>query len=252
MKFVAAVLSALALSACGGGAAEVSHATVDVRNAFIAAANADGVKVSFVSDSEKKANTVIISDKAGAYFAYDLSNYTSGQDFNDWLTANMNAVSGRLTPEHATGCSSYDADNNCESTYDYIGGYRDDATGIEYEENSATSKDLQKIAAFKQSVNISRSTETLKARFGLSDDRAREVARLAVQLAGRSPRSMTDADYDSFSMELTGSSIRQMRAAMSASREGNTGLYNDLVDKAAKVNGVGPEHMNEIIKGLMN
>ena len=242
-------LVALALVGCGGGA---PSAPKDVRNSFIQAAAADGLQISFVSNSGRVANTVIVKDQGGFLNAYDLTNYTAGQDFSEWLTANMNAVSGRLAAQWGTTCTAYDSLGGCTFFQDIVVGYLDPNTNVLYEETGASSKDLQKLAAFKQTLQVQHSAQTLKARFGLSDDRSNEVARLAVQLAKTPARSMTDADYDSFSREITGTSFKKLSAAMKASREGNTKSLNDIIDTAAKVNGVGPEHMNAILKELTN
>jgi hypothetical protein len=92
----------------------------------------------------------------------------------------------------------------------------------------------------------------LKAQFGLSDERSREVARLAVQLAGTNKKAMTDKDYDAFSKELLGTTIGKFQSAMKAAREGNAASMNSIIETAAQVNGVGPEHMNQIMNGLFS
>jgi hypothetical protein len=237
-----AVLSlglATLVSACGGGGGGTvstggSYYTHDqLATEFVSRAYGDaGINATLVKADTLQYNYIVIYDKDyKSYDAYYIGDYKVGQNVSDYIYA-----------------------HNSQNYYDLdsIGAnqFKDYYTGITFEETSASSKDLQKIAAVKQEISIQKSAKNLKAEFGLSDERSREVARLAVQLAGANKKSMTDKDYDAFSKELIGTSIGKFQSAMKAAKEGNTASMNSIIDTAAKVNGVGPEHMNKILNGL--
>ena len=137
---------------------------------------------------------------------------------------------------------------------DYLGGnlYEDWYTGVQFEEGSATSKDLAKLAAFRQHIQLKKATSNIQAQFGLSEERSQSVAKLAVQLAKTPKASMTTQDYDNFSQELLGSSITEFQKATKQSFEGDSSKLQDLMSKAAQVNGVGPEQMSKIMVELMS
>ncbi len=237
-----AVLSlglATLVSACGGGGSGgvstggVYYTHEQLAKEFVDRAYGDaGIDATLVKANTLKYDYIVIYDHDyNSYDAYYIGDYKVGQNVSDYIFA-----------------------HNSQNYYDLdaIGGnqYQDYYTGITFEETSASSKDLQKLAAVKQEIAIQKSAKGLKAEFGLSDTRSREVARLAVQLAGANKKSMTDKDYDAFSKELLGTSIGKFQSAMKAAKEGNTKSMNSIIDTAAKVNGVGPEHMNQIMNGL--
>lgn len=237
-----AVLSlglATLVSACGGGGSGststggVYYTHQQLAQAFVDRAYGDaGINAQLVKTDTLKYDYIVVYDKDyNSYDAYYIGDYQVGQNVSDYITA-----------------------HNSQNYYDLdsIGGnqYQDYYTGVTFEETSASSKDLQKVAALKQELSIQKSAKNLKAQFGLSDDRSREVARLAVQLANTDKKSMTDKDYDGFSKELLGTTIGKFQSAMKAAKEGNASSMNSIIDSAAKINGVGPEHMNQIMSGL--
>jgi hypothetical protein len=126
------------------------------------------------------------------------------------------------------------------------------ADGREFEETSATSKDLEKVMAYKQQFKMESVTEKLRSEFGLSAARSMQIARLATKLASAPRASMTDKDYDAFSKEIIGSSITEFKAAAQSAARGDSQTMNSLIDKAAQVNGIGPEHVNQILNALYN
>lgn len=239
VKLVAVSIGLAILSACGGGGTgSVSTGGVVYTQDQLAAAFVDrafgdaGINANLVKSNTLQYNYIVVYDKDyNAYDAYYIGDYHVGDNVSTYITA-----------------------HNSQNYYDLtsVGAnqYRDYYTGVTFEETSASSKDLQKVAALKQELSVQKSAKSLKAQFGLSDERSREVARLAVQLAGSDKKSMTDKDYDGFSKELLGTSIGKFQAAMKAAKEGNAASMNSIIDTAAQVNGVGPEHMNQIMTGL--
>lgn len=243
LKAVSTAVLSLALatlvSACGGGGGGststggVYYTHEQLAQAFVDRAYGDaGIDATLVKANTLQYDYIVIYDHDyGSYDAYYIGDYKVGQNVSDYIWA-----------------------HNSQNYYDLdsIGGnqYQDYYTGVTFEETSASSKDLQKLAAVKQELSVQKSAKNLKAEFGLSDSRSREVARLAVQLSNTNRKSMTDKDYDAFSKELLGTSIGKFQSAMKAAKEGNTASMNSIIDTAAKVNGVGPEHMNQIMNGL--
>ena len=232
---------AMVLSACGGGGGGggtvstggVSYTHDQLAAAFVDRAYGDaGIDADLVKSNTLQYNYIVVYDyDYKSYDAYYIGGYVVGQNVSDFIYAHNDQ-------------NYYDLDS--------IGGglYQDYYSGVTFEETASSSKDLQKVAALKQELSVQKSAKKLKAQFGLSDDRSREVARLAVQLANTDKKSMTNADYDGFSKELLGTTIGKFQNAMKAAKEGNAADMNSIIDNAAKVNGVGPEHMNEIMNGL--
>jgi hypothetical protein len=216
----------------GGGTTVLTHA--QLADKFIEYAWTDaGIDATIVKTNTLQSNYIVVYDyDLDTYDAYWLGGFSPSMDVYDYITANNNRMY-------------YDLDYNGNNVYE------DYYTGIQFEETSATSKDLEKVAAITQGLRIVKSAKALKAEFGLSEERAVEVARMAAKLATAPKGSMTDKDYDAFSKELTGASISQFKSALDKSVKGNATDMNSLVDQAAKINGVGPEHMNKIISNIL-
>ena len=125
--------------------------------------------------------------------------------------------------------------------------YQDFYTGITFEKVAATPKDLAKVAALKEVVALNKKAKFLSSSFGLSLDRANEVARLAAHWKKASLKGMTDKEQDNFSTELLGFSITQGKSALEASFGGDSSKLSALVDQAAGQNGITPEHATKLM-----
>lgn len=229
-----------ALTACGGGGGSGSVSTggvylshAEVADEFVHRLNLDaGYDVTLVKTNTEQYNYVVVYDHDyNTYDAYDLGSYNVGEDINSYIYWHQDDFFYDLDP--LTG-------NRFEDPY----------TGIVFEETSASSKDLEKMAALAQDIKIKKAADNIVAQYGLSVERATEVARLATQLTNAPKSSMTDADYDNFSKELLGSSITQFKDALKKQAKGDSAELVNLIDTAAEVNGVGPEHMNKIVTDL--
>lgn len=229
---------AAVLTACGGGGGSTStggtyYSHAQLADEFVKRAYGDAsIDAKLIKTNTEQYNYIVVYDyDLDTYDAYWLGGYNVGENIYDYITRNNSKMY-------------YDLD--------YLGAnrYQDYWTGVTFEETKASSKDLEKVAALKQEVRIQKSAEKLKADFGLSASRARQVARLAIQVADAPKRSMTDRDYDNFSKDLLGSSITSFKSAMKKSAEGDKREMNALIGKAAKVNGVGPEHANQLLNSM--
>ena len=128
-----------------------------------------------------------------------------------------------------------------------------DGNGYLYEKTSASTKDLEKVAAFAEASAIAKTSEKLASQFGLSDERSLQVAKLVNNFSKISKnRAVTAADADSFSKELLGTDYAAFVNALNASQEGNSSMLNNLMEKAAQTNGVSPEHMEQIVSEMIN
>lgn len=243
LKLTVVATSVVALfAACGGGGGGggststggVYYTHEQLAQAFVNRAYGDaGLDLKLVKTNTLQSNYIVVHDQRyDTYDAYYIGNYNVGENIASYIDRNESKMY-------------YDLD--------YVGGnmYEDWYTGLHFEETSATSKDLEKAAAFKQGLRVKKSADALKAEFGLSEQRANEVARLAVYVADNKAK-MKDKDFDAFSAQLLGSSITQAKAAHKAQVEGNSKPMADLIAKAAKVNGVGPEHASQIIDELFS
>lgn len=117
-----------------------------------------------------------------------------------------------------------------------------------WSDGGLSQKDLAKMTAQKQSELVGRSAEKIQMTLGLSAERSQKLAKLALQIAKAPKGSLTDADYDNFSKEILGSSAKEFQSALKKNAEGDAAALDLLIDRAAAVNGVGPEHARKILR----
>lgn len=119
------------------------------------------------------------------------------------------------------------------------------------DDGTVSQKDLAKLTAQQQAVVVERSAEKLQANLGLSAERSTQLAKLAIQM-GKTPKSsLTDRDMDNFSTAILGSTSAELKSAFIRNAAGDSSKLDQLIDRAAAVNGIGPEHAREIMK-MMN
>ncbi|MFI5390081.1 MAG: hypothetical protein ACHQYQ_01875 [Bacteriovoracales bacterium] len=150
---------------------------------------------------------------------------------------------------------SYDLDyfTDYSKPVDYIGGdVWEDYDGHLYEEGVTPKKDVEKIAAGLEKLKVEAMGESFSERFGLSEERGVQVAKLVSNWKKISNiRSLSEKDADAFSQKLLGFNLNSGIKAMDEFNTGNTKSLESLVATAAKTNGVSPEQMNEIISEFM-
>lgn len=127
--------------------------------------------------------------------------------------------------------------------HDPYGPYLDPGCYYCYDsDGTSTPKDLTKLSAEKQMHIVQLGAEKLQTKLGLSADRSMQLAKLALQMAKTPKSSLTKADYNSFAKEILGSSADDIAAA-----QGDSAKMDQLIDRAAAVNGIGPEHARQIM-----
>ncbi|MES2966140.1 MAG: hypothetical protein V4760_19830 [Bdellovibrionota bacterium] len=135
--------------------------------------------------------------------------------------------------------------------YDPYGPYYDPYCYYCYSDDGGMSqKDLAKMTAQQQAEVVGRSAEKLQSTLGLSAERSLELAKLAVQMAKTPKASLTLADYDNFSKTILGSTAKDFQAAYAKDSAGDSAMLEQLIDRAASVNGIGPEHARKIMNML--
>lgn len=125
--------------------------------------------------------------------------------------------------------------------------YRDRASGILFEKVTATPKDLAKMSAIKEAHTIQKSAEYLSSEFGLSLNRSKEIASLTNHWKKASKKGMSASETDKFATELLGFSLSSGISAYKDSLAGDSSSLDSLIEEAASVNDITPEHAN----GLM-
>ncbi len=121
-----------------------------------------------------------------------------------------------------------------------------------FSEVQGTSKDLEKVAAFKETYQMKKMQDLLTYDFGLSEKRSENVAKLVLNWKRISKnRAMSNADADAFSKSLIGVNINEATQAFKKSLEGDKASFDGLIEKAAEVNGTSPENMKSLLNGLL-
>ncbi|RME18557.1 MAG: hypothetical protein D6797_00150 [Bdellovibrio sp.] len=240
IKNIFLTLVTLSFTACGGGGGGsvstggryMTHA--EVAQDFVYRLNVDaGFDVELVKTNTAYSDYIVVYDwDLGTYDAYYIGDYVPGENVISYLNLYDSSFYYDLDP---------------------IGGgyYQDYYTGVVFEKvQNGSSKNLMQMAAIKEMVQIDKAAKTLEAEYGLSKDRSREVAQLAVQIANAPKGSLTDEDYDNFAKEILGSSITEFQEAIKKSMEGDKSDLDSLLEVAADVNGVSPEAVDQIVSDI--
>lgn len=125
--------------------------------------------------------------------------------------------------------------------------YRERSTGITFEKTASSAKDLAKVVAIKEAAELQKSAEFLSSEFGLSLSRGKELAGLKAHWKKSSKKGMTNSEIDAFSTELLGFSLTSGMEALRASQDGDESQVESLVEQAATVNGITPEHASQLM-----
>src|SRR5690606_9360613 len=88
----------------------------------------------------------------------------------------------------------------------------------------------------------------IKARFGLTSERASDIATIAHQFNKLSgTRELTEKDANVFAVEVIGKNLKVVEAAVSKSLKGESSELNQLLGEIAGHNQTTPENVNKII-----
>ncbi len=111
--------------------------------------------------------------------------------------------------------------------------------------------DLELMASLMERQEISTLSDSIVAKFGLSETRSFELAKFATQWQKLShTRQMSAGDRAAFEVKVLGTTVSTLEKAYKKSIEGEPAELNRLIENAAKVNGISPEHVNGILAEL--
>ncbi len=130
--------------------------------------------------------------------------------------------------------------------------YKHIETGLIFEKTESTPKDLAKVAAISEALELEKQGKLLSENFGLSLTRANEVARLTRHWQKASQKGMTKKEIDTFSKELLGFTFSTGHKALKRAINGDPSELDQLIEKASFHNDITPEHsvklFNKILK----
>jgi hypothetical protein len=117
--------------------------------------------------------------------------------------------------------------------------------GWTYEQSEGSPKDLEKLGYLKQALEWENMRDHLVGKFALSAERAGELSHLYQGWKMiDNKRALTDRDVKALSMKTLGLSPNDVEAMYLEENE-------DFIEKAAKVNGITPEHFKELMRLFM-
>jgi len=187
-------------------------------------------------------------------------------DWDEYYAVNMNAYNDAMksglpidTFLDAGYASSYTGENNGPNSTVYwveesvdSGFFISDYTGMIFEERNSTNKDLELIGSFLEKKNLQVKAASLEAKFGLSQERSLEVAKLVRNVSEiRKNRGVTSKDLDAFSQKLLGFNVDKALKAYEKLAQGEGQSWEALMEKAAQTNDISPESMKEIISSQL-
>lgn len=205
--------------------------------------NFDVVEGGYVLAAKKntwKYNWMVVEIQFGEdeyveYYAVNMDGYTPGLNEGDWY-------------EFIFG--SLDSGNMREviPTDNVFNNYRDEEGNL-YEVTSASTKDLEKMAAANELIQTSFLAKKLSSEFALSEKRSQTVAKLISNYSKLgNKRALTDADGDIFTKSLLGHDYKTVESALMKKMAGNDSDYQELIEKSAALNSVSPEQLNSLFE----
>lgn len=235
---------------------------------FITEATTEGLGYTLVKQDTQQTGYIVVKESDGTFAAFDVDKWTPGTsvakftaDYTQMTPIGNNQYNAYVSQGYedyewvSSGYYTTDSDGNqtwVDTSGEVDEGWVDTSYNLTFEVAQPTSKDLQKIAAFKQSYEVNASAKKVQQKFGLSLERATQVAKLAIQV--KNTPKMSSDDYDSLSQQLLGVPVAKLDTAMKkvANGEATTSSsdVNDIIDQAAKTNGVGPEQARQLLNTL--
>lgn len=233
------VAASMALAACvGGGSGSGSVSTggvyythAELAKEFVRRVNVDvwGYDLTLVKTNTNQTDYIVVYDHDyGTYDAYYIGAYNVGENLNNYISAYEYSFYYDLMPE----AGNY---------------YRDWYSGILFEKVQPSSKNLSKMKALREDLAINKTAESLRAEYGLSQDKALDAARFSYKLKNSPAGTYSAKDYDAFAKELTGSTITEFQSDIKA---GNMESLQDRIEKAGEVSGMGSEGVGKLIKDM--
>lgn len=241
------ILGTMLLVSCGGnGSGGGGYTHNELAKEFRKALNSQGESITLAKDSTLERDFAVYYDaNLGDYFAIDISGFRPGMDaLNYWANAthfhDLYKIGGHYEYEYDVFTDTF------ESVWVPTRYYADN--GLVFDKNEdATSKDLEKLKAFKEIGQVKNITNYLTTQHGFSADRAKEFANISI--AWEKFGKGTDAENDAYAKDLFDVTITE---GMKAHKSGDVKKINELIEKAAKKNGISKEHVEDVFSTMIN
>ncbi|RLA62639.1 MAG: hypothetical protein DRQ88_08305 [Epsilonproteobacteria bacterium] len=109
-------------------------------------------------------------------------------------------------------------------------------------------KDLEKLGARIEAKDLETRSLELSLNYGLSDERSIEVAKILTHMDKiNQKRSLTAIEKDIVSKQLLGIDYTTSKSALEKHLQGDSKGMEELYQKAAELNGITPEHVNDLL-----
>jgi len=247
------------LAACegGGGSDEVSLPTD--RDTKILEALGPGYKLARSENDSLSIMYAVFQAPDGTYQAINVYNYKDGMTAQEIMAVgdvhnNLKKRWDDMGDYTIPGGTDYNGDYISPSGWvsNYMWVYEDPNSNVVFELGNQTSKDLESVTAALQAQDTEQIRNVLVANYGLSEDRAADVASLAQswQQISKS-RTMTSKDMGEFQSKVFGSDLNSIVKAAKKAMNGNSEDYESLVQRAATLNDISPEQARTIIRAFI-
>lgn len=262
-----AVGASLLFAACGGGGGSSTPPLTQAQHdalaqKFIAEATVEGLGYTMVKQDTQQTGYIVVKNSIGVLEAFYVDAWNpvnSAASFTPDYTYLAPAGGNTYTvyvPNTGTttvwiDTSYYDSNGYYVSSGYWSTQYYDNSYYLNFSVAQPTSKDLQKIAAFKQTYDINASARKVQQKYGLSLSRATEVAKLAIQV--KNTPKMSNDDYDSLAQQLLGVPASKLDSAIEKTAKGDSAAsaeVDDIINRAAATNGVGPEQARALLESV--
>lgn len=225
---VIALATLMVLASCGGGgggsntSGTVYYTHEELAEIFVERLYEDlGYDIELVKANTLQYDYIVVYDyDLGQYDAYYIGNYNVGESLNNYLNAYENKFY-------------YDLLDNFDGTYD---GWDDVYGWITFEKNQVPgSKNLAKLAAFKEMKDIEKAANKLHNQYGLSIATSNDIARatyaLGQEVLKNGRGSITAAESKSVYKAVLGVDPTLGADAMAAYRAGDKAELNNMLDE---------------------
>ena len=126
------------------------------------------------------------------------------------------------------------------------------SNGMIFDETNSSSKDLEKLAANIEGKDTAELAINIEEKFGFSTERAQKIASLQLAFNKlKSKRSLTISDQDIFTKKLIGVDFKTAKNAFKNHIQGDSADMENILERAAGLNGTSPEHMTELLGEIL-
>ncbi len=222
-----------------------------------------GLNYTLLKTKTKKFNFIVaLNPETDEIFAINISSYNPANSAQDFLNNSAYLTGFDYYPvgpyiDYVTEIVGYDRNDNpiyetiAKEMFRYSSSYVHKETGLNFEKTQASPKDLAKVAAISEALEIERKGHLLSKNFGLSLARANEVVRLAKHWEHSAQKGMTKKEVDQFSKELLGFSFSKGYQAVKKAINGDAKDLDKLIEKASAYNNITPEHSVKLFNKLL-